>query len=308
MKEQIAVAGSTGNLGKRITKALIERGAEVVALVRADPNKDKSADLKQTGAKVTPVNMSNVDELAKALEGTSCVVSALQGLHEVIVDAQAKLLAAAIKANVPRFIPSDYCVDFRSQPDGLNRNFDLRREFHTLLDRSPIRRTSIFNGAFSDILMYGIPLYDTKKQTIGYWGDPDWHVDFTTMDDTAAFTSAAALDPDTPEALHIASFQVSANELHRFTADVLGTPFQLVRIGSVAELDAQNKRDRAAHPEGEKDLYSSWQQGQYMQSMFSAHNDSLDNSRYSNLTWTSLNDVLKSPVQQEKVSEPGQTP
>ena len=224
------------------------------------------------------------------------MVSAFQGLRDFIVDAQEQLLAAALTANVPRFIPSDYCVDFRSQPDGENRDFDLRRQFHTVLDRSSIRRTSIFNGAFSNILMYGIPIFDTKKKVIEYWGDPDWSIDFTTMDDTAAFTAAAAMDPSTPEALHIASFQVSANDLRRFTTDVLGSPFQLIDMGSVSELGAQNRRDRAAHPEGETDLYASWQQAQYMHSMFTVHHETLDNARYPDLTWMTLNSVLKSPV------------
>ena len=296
MNKRIAVAGATGNLGKRITKALLERGAEIVALVRTGTPPDKLEGLNQESVKIAAVDMSRADEVAKALSNVSGVVSALQGLRDVIVETQSVVLEGAIKAGVPRFIPSDFSVDFRSEPDGQNRNFDLRREFHKVLDRAPIRRTSIFNGAFSDVLTYGIPLYDAKKQTVGYWGDPDWRVDFTTMDDTAAFTAAAALDDETPAALHIASFQVSANDLQQFTAKVLKTPFKLVRIGAVSDLAEQNKRDRAEHPEGEKELYASWQQGQYMQSMFSTHHPSLDNSRYPGIQWTGLDAVLGSPA------------
>jgi hypothetical protein len=40
------------------------------------------------------------------------VVSALQGLRDVIVEMQTVLLYAAIKADAPRFIPSDYSIDF----------------------------------------------------------------------------------------------------------------------------------------------------------------------------------------------------
>jgi hypothetical protein len=36
----------------------------------------------------------------------------LAGLREVVIDAQKKLLDAAIAAGVPRFIPSDYSLDF----------------------------------------------------------------------------------------------------------------------------------------------------------------------------------------------------
>ncbi len=293
MAKRIAVAGATGNLGNRIVKALLAQGAEVVALARTGSDDEKVKALKDLGAEMALVDTSSVEEVSKAFNGAACVVSAVQGLRDVIVDTQTILLEAAIKAGVPRFIPSDFSTDFTKRPEGENRNFDLRQEFHTTLDKAPIAATSIFNGAFTDILTYNVPFFDSKKKTVGYWDDPDWHVDFTTMDDTAAYTAAVALDRETPKALHIASFQVSARDLQKFTADVLKTPFELVNLGTRKELAEKNKRDRAAHPEGEKELYASWQGGQYLQSMFSSHHESLDNSRYPNLKWTKLQDVVK---------------
>jgi hypothetical protein len=43
---------------------------------------------------------------------------------------------------------------------GENRNFDLRREFNEHLDGVSgdiIQTTSILNGAFADLLVYGMP-------------------------------------------------------------------------------------------------------------------------------------------------------
>jgi hypothetical protein len=56
-------------------------------------------------------------------------------------------VGAAIKADVPRFIPSDYSIDFTKFPPGENRNLDLRRDFHKRLDKTSISATTIFNGA-----------------------------------------------------------------------------------------------------------------------------------------------------------------
>lgn len=218
--------------------------------------------------------------------------SALQGLRSVVVEAQSVLLEAAIAACVPRFIPSDFSTDFTDLPAGENRNFDLRREFHQRLDIAPIAATSLFIGAFSEILTYNVPLLDFERKTVGYWEDPDWRIDFTTMDDTAAYTAAASLDSATPRALKIASFQVSPRDLVKFTEENLPTPFTLVRLGSLEDLRLHNKRERAAHPEGENELYPSWQQSQYMQSMFSTHHSSLDNARYSDVSWTPLQDAI----------------
>jgi len=288
----IVVAGATGNLGTRVTTSLLRRGAEVVALTRASAAGDKVAALEDLGARVALVDMADARAIAAACAGAACVVSAVHGLRDVIVEAQSALLEAAIAAGVPRFIPSDFSTDFTTLSAGQNRNFDLRRAFHARLDDAPIASTAIFNGAFAEILTYNVPLLDVERKVVGYWGDPNWRIDFTTMGDTAAYTAAVALNPTTPRALRIASFQVSAADLATFTKDVLKTPFELVRMGSLDDLAASNARERAAHPEGEAELYPRWQQSQYMHSMLSARHESLDNDRYPDLTWTKLRDLI----------------
>lgn len=294
MKQTILVAGGTGNLGRRIVKAAIARGAEVRAIVRNGSEPEKIEKLTKLGAEVITVDMSDVDELKQACQGASCVVSALSGLHETIVDSQIKLLDAAIAAGVPRFIPSDFSSDFTKLPAGENRNFDLRKEFHQYLDKSPIAATSILNGAFADeILSYNTPLYDVKNYSVGYWGDKsDWKIDFTTMDNTADYTAAAALDSTTPKILRIASFQISPNELVSVGKEVKNREFKLVPMGSLEDFSASNKKERAAHPEGEKEVFPSWQNKQYLYSMFSVQNIPIDNDRYPDVRWTSAIDVI----------------
>lgn len=288
----ILVAGATGNLGGRIVRELRKRGADVRALVRPSSDGRKVNELKQQGVQIAEADSSDLAQLTTACEGVDCVVSSLQGLHDVIVDTQLRLVDAAVAAGVPRFIASDFSSDFTQQPDGENRNFDLRRDFMRQVDTKAIATTSILNGAFADLLLYGMPLLDFKKKQIGYWENPDWRIDFTTMDSTAAYTAAAALDESTPRILRIADFQISPNELAAVAEAAMGEPFALVRLGSLDELAAYNKRERAAHPEGEQAVFPRWQQSQYMQSMFSVQHKSLDNDRYADIQWVSPQSLL----------------
>lgn len=288
----IAVAGATGDLGGRIITALLARGAAVRALVRPGAAAEKLTALEKPGVTTVDADLADATALTAALVGAVGVVSALQGLRDVIVDAQSALLEAAVRAGVQRFIPSDFSSDFTKLSPGDNRNFDLRREFHTRLDQSPIASTSILNGAFAEILTYNIPFLDFKAKRVGYWEDADWRVDFTTMNDVAAFTAAAALDTAAPRILRIAGFQVSGRELATIASEQLQTEFALVRLGSREELAAYNKRERAAHPEGERELYPDWQRGQYMHSMFTTQLAPLDNARYAGLNWTGIQSVL----------------
>jgi NAD(P)-dependent dehydrogenase (short-subunit alcohol dehydrogenase family) len=293
MQKTILVAGGTGNLGGRIIRDLAKRNARVRALVRRETKPEKVEHAKSLGADAVAVDMAHPDELASACEGVSCVVSATSGLRDVIVDAQKALLDAAVKAGVPLFIPTDFSADFTRLPKGDNRNFDWRKEFHEVLDAAPIAATSIMNGAFTDVLAYGIPIYDFRNYTVGYWGDdPDWKMDFTSMDNTANYTAAAALDPQTPRILRIASFQISPKGLAAIGGEVKKKEFKLVPMGSLSEFANANRKERAEHPEGEREVFPSWQSKQYLHSMFSVHNETLDNGRYPGIEWTTAVETL----------------
>ena len=289
----IVVAGATGNLGGRIVKALLERGASVRALVRPAAARDKLERLQRLGVTIANVDFSSASQVALACSGAACVVSALAGLRNVIVEAQTVLLDAAVKAGVPRFIPSDFSIDFTKFPPGENRNLDLRREFHKRLDKASIRATTIFNGAFTDMLTGQMPLILFKLKRVLYWGNADQRMDFTTIDDTAAFTACAALDPSTPRFLRIAGDQLSARGLAAVVSEVTGKEFRLFRAGGLGRLGTLIKVARTVAP-GEKELYPAWQGMQYMRNMFDgrAKLEPLDNNRYPGIRWTSARDVL----------------
>ena len=78
----VVVAGATGDLGGRIAKALVERGASVRALVRPECARDKIERLQELGVAIATVDLSSASEVTPACAGASCVVSALQGLRD----------------------------------------------------------------------------------------------------------------------------------------------------------------------------------------------------------------------------------
>ena len=239
------LAGATGNLGGRIARAILERGANVRAIVRHNSDPDKVEELRKRGAAIVEVDFNSVPEVTGACPGGSCVISALSGLRDVIVETQTLLLDAAVKAGVPRFIPSDYSIDFTKLPPGTNRNLDLRREFHERLDKAPIAATSILNGMFTDLLTGEAPLILFKLKRVVCWEDADQRLDFTTMDDAAEFTAAAALDSSTPRFLRIAGDQISARGLVEVVSEVTGENFRLFRAGGLERFATLIKITRA---------------------------------------------------------------
>jgi nucleoside-diphosphate-sugar epimerase len=291
----IAIAGATGGLGGRVTRGVLQRGGSVRALIRINCDPDKVEALRKQGATIVEVDFSNLPELTKACQGVSCVVSALSGLRDIIVEMQTSLLSAAVDAGVPRFIPSDYSIDFTRLPSGTNRNLDLRREFQERLDKAPIAATSILNGMFTHLLTGEAPVILFKFKRVLYWADADQLLDFTTWDDTAEFTAAAALDSSTPRFLRIAGDQISARGLAEVASQVTNEKFRLFRAGGLGSLGLMIKLARSVSPQRDA-IYPAWQGMQYMRDMFSgrAKLEPLDNERYPGMRWTSVRDVLAS--------------
>ena len=249
--------------------------------------------LQHKGVSIVEVDYNSNADLTKACEGGSCVVSALSGLEEVIVDAQTSLLQSAIEAGVPRFIPSDYAIDFTKLPEGTNRNLDLRRIFHDRLNHAPIQATSVLNGMFMDLLTGQAPFILFDLNRVVYWEDTDQPMDFTTIDNTAEFTAAAALDPSTPRYLRIAGQVASARQLKEIVSEVTGNKFRLFRAGKLKRLNTLISIARTVAPKKEE-VFPPWQGMQYMHNMYSglAKLEPLDNNRYPGIGWTPIREVL----------------
>ncbi len=289
----VILAGGTGNLGHRITRALVARRAAVRALVRKGSGPEKTEPLKGLGIEVVPVDFNRPEEMEEACSGGTCVVSALSGLREVIVETQTRLLEAAVRAGVPRFIPSDFSIDFTKLSPGTNRNLDLRREFMERLNRAEIAATSVLNGMFADLLTGQAPFILFKWKRVVYWENPDQPLDFTTIENTAEYTAAAALDPTTPRFLRIAGDTLSARDLARVAGEVTGQEFRLLRAGSLKRLEGMIKILRTLFPQP-RAIYPPWQGMQYTHNMFTGlpKLDPLDNDRYPEIRWTKVREVL----------------
>jgi hypothetical protein len=228
------------------------------------------------------------------MTGVDVVVSAVNGLRSVIVDAQRALLKATVAAGVPRFIPSDYSADYRRIAPDSNRNFELRREFAADVDAAPVQATSILNGMFTDLLTGDAPMILWDRKRVLFWSSADQILDFTTKDDAARVTALAALDDNAPRVVEVAGSQVSAREVARTMTRLTGTPFKLQWAGTAGTLLAMSKAMKLASRSSDEP-FPAWQGMQYFVSMFSgqAQLHHVDNDRYGAHEWTTVQDVLK---------------
>lgn len=293
MRKIIVIVGATGNLGSKIVKALVAKKAEVRAIVRLETDATKIKELERLGVKVFQVDTNNKSEISKHCIGANCFLSAIAGLRETIIDSQKIFLDAAIEANVPRFIPSDYSSDFTNLKEGQNRNLDFRRSFLNYLETTPIKATTIFNGPFMDLLITDMPLILFKQKRILCWGNANQIIEFTTIDNVAEFTAEVAMDENTPRFMRIAGDRLSCNDFVELLSTITNQKYKLFRPGGIGLLNFLIKVTRFFSP-SKKELYPAWQGMQYMRDIMEGRIifQKYDNDSYPNIHWKSVKEFL----------------
>jgi nucleoside-diphosphate-sugar epimerase len=199
-KKLVVLAGGTGKLGRLLIRSLLADPDVRLRVLLRDPGRPEVKSLAHERTELFPIDVALASEAerAAAVSGAWAVVSTLQGGPEVIIDAQLGLVRAARAAGARRFIPSDYSYDVFALPPGININSDWRR---TLGERARSEITDSFEvvhvlqGIFTDrAVLEFLGALDAGKGVLRYWGDGRTPIDWTTWEDTARFTAAAALD------------------------------------------------------------------------------------------------------------------
>jgi len=279
---RVLVVGATGQMGRKIVRELCALGrADVRVTHREGASSEALEALRSTGAELVVADLGDEPALARACRGVDVVVSAVQGLRDVIVDGQTRLLRAAENEGVARMIPSDYALDFFQTEEGKNRNLDLRRELNRVLDQSSVRGTSVLCGAFMDLLAYGAMGPDPKTGVFRVWGGFDERADFARTDDVAKYVAEVALDRDAPRIVRVAGDTKSVREIGAIFEELRGTPVTLESAGSLEALSQLIDKLRAEDP-AETNTFPMWQRLQYSRDMQSGRGRfaANDNARY----------------------------
>ncbi len=296
-KTTVLVLGSTGMLGTKIVKALLEKGeTEVKAMVRPgsydkEDNRQDIDAMKAKGAIIVEGDLMKPDTLLPIFEGVDVIVSAV-GNNQVTVPGQKNAIDAAKKQGVKRFIPSDFSVDYRKIDYGDNDNLDMRKQVLEYLQASGLEYISILNGAFIDIIPTPYsPQFDLDKGLFKYWGDGETPVDMTSTEDTAKYVAEAVSDSGLVNtALEVAGEVLTMKQLKTSYEEATGKKLEVQHMGSVEELKSwiENKKKTASSP-----VEYIPQQYEYVMVSSKAKLDNIQNSRYPHIKPLTVKEYIK---------------
>ena len=112
---KIFLTGNTGFIGQRLTRALIDRGWEVIALVRK-PDSTEARAVQAMGARLTPGDVTDRDSMRKGMQGTDVVIhnagwyefgitkKAQDMMRAINVEGTKNALGAAIEQGISKIV------------------------------------------------------------------------------------------------------------------------------------------------------------------------------------------------------------
>ncbi|MCW2307472.1 NmrA family NAD(P)-binding protein [Rhodobium gokarnense] len=299
-KKIVVLAGATGDLGSLIAKELLAKPEVTLRVLVRPESVAKVASLSERGVEVVEVDLASEDQggvLDGAMAGAFSVVSAVQGGPDIIVGAQLRLLEAARKAGVRRFIPSNFSYNIFGLDDGDNINSDDRRAFARAADDASgdVEVVQIQIGAFNDkrVTFGFLGAFDLGEGRAFLWGNGNKDMDFTTYADAARYTAEAAVDDEPlPPLFEVAGETVDFHGLVKAYEAGSGKSITVSNMGTLADLDAELERRRLAEP---GNMYA-WLPLMYWRAMLSgkAKLQSIANDRYPHIRPTGIAEYVRS--------------
>ncbi|KAI1208539.1 nmrA-like family protein [Annulohypoxylon truncatum] len=292
MSVTIGIAGITGKFARELTSILLKNPHVAIKGYCRDPSKVPQSFT----SKVSLVKGDAYDEPAirSFVAGCDVVVCCYLGDPKLMEDGQKLLIDACAAEGVPRYVASDWSIDYTKLKLGQLFPKDPMIRVKAYLDaQDKVKGVHILVGMFIDGFFGAhFNVYDAATTTFKYWGTGDEIWEGTTYRNAAEYTAAICLDKDAVGILKLVGGQSTFNEIVALFERVYGVKPKVDRQGSLDDLFKLMNEKREKDP---KNIFS------YLFLFFQYYmiegttdiGPELDNDRYPQVKPVSWEDYLR---------------
>lgn len=308
MSLTVGIAGITGKFARELTSALFKYPNITIKGYCRDPSKVPQA----FASKIALVKGDAFDTSAirSFVAGCDVVVCCYLGDDKVMTDGQKLLIDACAAEGVPRYLSSDWSVDYTKLELGQLFPKDPMIHVKAYLDaQDKVKGVHVLVGAFMDVIfspLFGV--WNDASTTIKYWGTGDEIWEATTYQNAAEYTAAVCADRNAVGKQKLVGGRASFREIARSFEKVYGVQPKLECQGSLDDLFNRMHELRRSNPQN---LFS------YMFLFFNYYmangqtllGPELDNDKYPQVKPTSWEDTFRATPRErlyETYSKAGQ--
>lgn len=234
----ILVCGASGELGRRLARQLLERGANVRVLLR--PQTD-ATELQKSGAEIVRGDFRDRESLERAVRDAATVVSGVTALARMLAgtegrdgfravdrDGNLALIDAAEQAGVGRFVFVSVAGIERARQTPYGQ---AKLAVEAQLLRSPLREVIVRPAAFQEVLLSPAAGLDWDNGKLTIFGRGQAPVRYVAVDDVAVAVARLALADDPPRRVDFGGPEaLSRNEVANLIERAAARPMKRRRV------------------------------------------------------------------------------
>ncbi|KAH8160475.1 hypothetical protein CIB48_g7773 [Xylaria polymorpha] len=230
----VVLAGATGNLGPAILEQLIKAGFKVTVFTRQGSTHELPASVT-----VKSVDYDSVEALTAALQGQDAVISTLgvAGLSK-----QLNLVEAAVKANVKRFLPSEFGSDTTNAKNAALPVFADKVAIHKALAKEAangkISYTSVITGPFFDWCLKAGLILNIGEKSIALYDGGERYFSATTLESVGKAVVGVLKNPEETKnrAVYVQDVALTQKQIRTIAEKVTGTAWQAKEVSVANEV------------------------------------------------------------------------
>ncbi|KAL5593081.1 hypothetical protein FOBRF1_012183 [Fusarium oxysporum] len=290
----VGVAGLTAKFSQCVVKALQEYPDITIKGLCRSPQKLPQAAVRSYDIHVIQGEYDDEDAAQALARGCDIVICCYYGNNDVMTRGQKILIDACVKEGVPRYVPSDFAVDYTKIPDGELFPKESAKIIMKYLVEKKVMGVHVLVGALMETFWSPFfHIFDSSNETISYWGTGNEKWELTTYETAAAYTAALIVDKNASGIFRFRGDCKSAVEIKASYERIYQSSLHLKRLGSLDELYSTVRRQFEEDP----DDVMTWAPGSFAYWCTNGNaylGDNLDNQRYLTVATINLEDFFKS--------------
>ncbi|UKZ74531.1 hypothetical protein TrVFT333_002201 [Trichoderma virens FT-333] len=293
MSTVVGIAGLTGKFAQCVAKELYANHNVTLKGFCRSPQKLPQLAMEKYKIDVIQGQFDDEAAVQKFVQGTDIVICCYFGDPDVMTRGQKILIDACVKEGVPRYLPSDFAVDYTKIPAGELFPKESAKIIRNYLVEQKLAGVHVLVGGLIETFWSEFfQIFDSHAQTISYWGTGDEKWDLTTYETATAYVAALAVDKNASGVFRFRGDCKSVFEIKKIYEEVYQSPLRLQPLGSLGELYSTVKKEFGKDPNN----VMAWAPGcfAYWCTNGVAHlGDKLDNEKYPEVIPNNMEEFLK---------------
>ncbi|KAI1472667.1 nmrA-like family protein [Daldinia caldariorum] len=232
----VGIAGITGKFARELASALLKYPDVTIKGYCRDPA--KVPETLSSKVQLTKGDAFDTSAIRSFVAACDVVVCCYLGDGKLMVDGQKALIDACAEEGVPRYVASDWSLDYTKLKLGELFPKDPMIHVKAYLDaHDKVKGVHVLVGMFTEVFFsprFGT--FDAASATFKFWGTGEEVWEATTYQNAAEYTAAVCVDKDAVGVKKLVGGRATIREIAESFEKVYGVKLGLESQGSVDEL------------------------------------------------------------------------